>query len=465
MLLLASATAYAQNQPPAQPTAPVNVIIVIQTQPGSPGGSGTLVLPGGVNITTMTVPPGAVRIGPVAVTPVKPSAKTPPKPVIYKPGDKFGRLDADKDGKLSRAEFKGPRNVFASVDADHDGYISKPEATRAYLAFVGHLAIEKKAQAFKAMDANHDGKLSETEFKGTRPLFAAIDTNHDGFVTRAEAAKTFEDHVHVAMVVAGLKAMDKNKDGKLTPEEFTGSIAQFLKLDVDKDGVITKGDVTKVLTTGIVAKAKTPAAAPAIRPTVTPPAAAKPVHAATATSSAATKPIDQTLAPRPGPFLRRVFAALDTDKDGKVSKSEYVDHAMNRFTKIDTNKDGILSQDELKAARTRTRIGARVRSTRASSTRPLTSPGRSFGAGLARYDADKDGTVSKDEYTRGINTRFARLDVDKDGVITAADISRVIQVRGARPTVPPAATAKPAAPHAVAIPTHKAVKPNPGVKG
>ena len=215
-------------------------------------------------------------------------------------------LDLDKDGKLSRAEFKGSRIVFASVDADHDGYISKAEATRAYLAFVGRMAIEEKAQAFKAMDKNKDGKLSDTEFSGPKSLFSAIDANHDGFVTRAEAAKAFEDHVHVAMVVAGLKAMDKNKDGKLTPEEFTGSIAEFLKLDVDKDGVITKGDVTKVITTAIAAKAKTPAPAPATRPATTQPAAApKPVHAATTTSSAATKPIAQTLVPNagPGPFL------------------------------------------------------------------------------------------------------------------------------------------------------------------
>ena len=49
--------------------------------------------------------------------------------------------DVDKDGRLSQAEFKGSKNVFASIDADHNGFISKPEATRAYLAFVGRMAI------------------------------------------------------------------------------------------------------------------------------------------------------------------------------------------------------------------------------------------------------------------------------------------------------------------------------------
>jgi len=111
-----------------------------------------------------------------------------------------------------------------------------------------------------------------------------------------------------------------------------------------------------------------------------------------------------------------MIAVLDTNKDGKVSKSEYVNHAMDRFTKIDTNKDGILSQEELKAAGAR--IAARVRPATARSTRPAGSPGRSLAAGLSRYDTDKDGKVSKDEYTRGIK----RLLTDLHQIITRLDV-------------------------------------------
>ena len=65
--------------------------------------------------------------------------------------------------------------------------------------------------------------------------------------------------------------------------------------------------------------------------------------------------------PVAGERLKAMLVSNDTNKDGKVSKSEYVDHAMVRFTKIDTDKDGILSQDELKAAGVR--MAARVRPT------------------------------------------------------------------------------------------------------
>jgi len=46
----------------------------------------------------------------------------------------FARLDADKDGRISRAEAaKGPRlsKHFDKVDADHDGYVSRAELSAA----------------------------------------------------------------------------------------------------------------------------------------------------------------------------------------------------------------------------------------------------------------------------------------------------------------------------------------------
>jgi Ca2+-binding EF-hand superfamily protein len=52
----------------------------------------------------------------------------------------FARLDADKDGRISRAEVaKRPRlsRHFDKVDADHDGYVSRAELSA---------AIERHAQ-------------------------------------------------------------------------------------------------------------------------------------------------------------------------------------------------------------------------------------------------------------------------------------------------------------------------------
>jgi Ca2+-binding EF-hand superfamily protein len=48
--------------------------------------------------------------------------------------DAFAKLDADKDGKISKAEAaKGPRlsKNFDQVDADHDGFVTRAEMTTA----------------------------------------------------------------------------------------------------------------------------------------------------------------------------------------------------------------------------------------------------------------------------------------------------------------------------------------------
>lgn len=90
-----------------------------------------------------------------------------------KNGDKmFARLDADKDGKISRAEFEAFRQRNAKVDAattkagkrgermfsrfdkDNDGALSRAEAD-AVLAW-----------RFKRMDANNDGVLTLEELSG-----------------------------------------------------------------------------------------------------------------------------------------------------------------------------------------------------------------------------------------------------------------------------------------------------------
>ena len=44
----------------------------------------------------------------------------------------FKKMDTDKDGKLSKAEVKGPlKEDFDKVDANEDGYLSKEEIEKA----------------------------------------------------------------------------------------------------------------------------------------------------------------------------------------------------------------------------------------------------------------------------------------------------------------------------------------------
>jgi Ca2+-binding EF-hand superfamily protein len=66
----------------------------------------------------------------------------------------FKKLDANKDGKLSPAEFDEPK-TFKKMDASGDGFVSKAE----FMAAADQLATV----AFQKVDTNRDGQITADE--------------------------------------------------------------------------------------------------------------------------------------------------------------------------------------------------------------------------------------------------------------------------------------------------------------
>ena len=112
----------------------------------------------------------------------------------------IGALDADGDGRISRAEAgKSPRlgESFERIDRNRDGYLVRSEL-RAH-----HEAERPKRDAerakrfdehFAAADLNRDGKLSKIEVEEKMPRlarsFAFYDEDRDGFLTKADLKPT-----------------------------------------------------------------------------------------------------------------------------------------------------------------------------------------------------------------------------------------------------------------------------------
>lgn len=97
----------------------------------------------------------------------------------------------------------------------------------------------------------------------------------------------------------------------------------------------------------------------------------------------------------------------DTDKDGTISRAEFMARADQRFAKLDANGDGQLSGDEL---------------------------GGRGGNRLMAADTNKDGKISKAEYMAQAAERFAKLDANGDGKISPdemkAAMERMREARG-----------------------------------
>jgi hypothetical protein len=110
----------------------------------------------------------------------------------------FDRMDANRDGVLTQDEIKAARGrLFDRMDADRDGTVTSAEmeaaretARKRGLRRFARLAdlragMPSPAERFEALDRNKDGKLTREEFAEASPLFDRISQN-GGAISKAE---------------------------------------------------------------------------------------------------------------------------------------------------------------------------------------------------------------------------------------------------------------------------------------
>jgi hypothetical protein len=112
------------------------------------------------------------------------------------------------------AVIKSRDDAFKKIDTNGDGSLSAAE-----LAASDAAVLRARLQAeFTQTDTNKDGQLSQAEYLARAPLASALMPNAQKAVAN----------------------FDKNKDGKITADEFRGpQLAAFDKLDTNHDGSLS----------------------------------------------------------------------------------------------------------------------------------------------------------------------------------------------------------------------------------
>lgn len=212
------------------------------------------------------------------------------------------RLDANKDGTISRDEFLAPRKeAFQSLDADKSGAVAASELRA---PFDERVAFSAK-RFMKRLDANGDGKVSKDEFDaGPKKRFAEHDLNSDGVLSRDERPGRGKHRGGWGWGGWGGGKADGRGEGKgrheMTLSAFLErSAAKFKEMDTNGDGAI---DATE--------------------------------HSVRAAAHGEQR-------------VKRVLHRQDSNKDGQVTEAEFTAKADERFAVLDLNSDGKITGDDL----------------------------------------------------------------------------------------------------------------------
>ena len=122
---------------------------------------------------------------------------------------------------IPRAEFlKNMDADFARMDGNHDGKLAKAEIEASQRATALQQIHTRNQQVFRELDKDRNGQLSPAEFAqfhaepqppNGAPMIQHFDTNHDGMIALVEYR--------------------------------SGTLANFDRLDTDKDGIVTAADL------------------------------------------------------------------------------------------------------------------------------------------------------------------------------------------------------------------------------
>ncbi len=165
-------------------------------------------------------------------------------------GNRFAAMDTNRNGVITRAEWRGNDQSFRIHDWNNDGVLSGDELrpgaqrpardadTRFDVADREYVLRDWTAERFANQDRNGDGRLTRDEWQFDGESFARADRNKDGVLTRTEVIGTSEPPPE------SFTSVDVNRDRAITRDEWHWSRASFDRLDANGDGRLSREEYT-----------------------------------------------------------------------------------------------------------------------------------------------------------------------------------------------------------------------------
>lgn len=223
---------------------------------------------------------------------------------------------------------------------------------------------------------------------------------------------------------------DKNRDGQLTGNEIPERMRERMaNIDANGDDAIDKSEF-KAIADRLQGASKKSAGK------------TKPDGKPASGNEAGKRPVGKP--GKSGKFAKKggdgmdadaMFARLDRDGNGKLSKSELRGPLAETADRVDANGDGEISKDEMRDAMTfmrRMRDGA-GKSGGGSGGRGEGEANRSPRALFNQQDVDADGRVTKNEATGKFASDFDRLDANKDGKLSLQEVESGFKSAAGKP--------------------------------
>ncbi len=178
---------------------------------------------------------------------------------------RFRGMDGDNDGVITRAEWRGSDQAFREQDDNSDGVLSgdevRPRAGAMRTRRNERARREALIARFGEMDSDNDGVITRAEWRGNAQTFREQDANADGVLSGNEVRPAAgqeigqPDRNRREQMAARFERADRNRDGRLLREEWPGNDATFNRMDTNHDFVVTYEEFTAVVDDRILDKA------------------------------------------------------------------------------------------------------------------------------------------------------------------------------------------------------------------